>query len=92
MREQRQTAHGTVKSGPEVSDRATRPVRGPPTTPPRTVTATFAEPATITVGKSLDRSSAAQLLGDLDRQFKRRPQRLVLDLGEVATFDSAGGK
>jgi phospholipid/cholesterol/gamma-HCH transport system permease protein len=54
------------------------------------VTATQAEPATIAVGKSLDRSCAAQLLSDLERQFRARPQRLVLDLGEVATFDSAG--
>lgn len=54
------------------------------------MTATLAETATIAVGTCLDRTTAAQLLTELDRQFRDRPQRLVLDLGQVATFDSAG--
>lgn len=29
-------------------------------------------------------------MADLDREFRARPTRLVLDLGKVATFDSAG--
>ena len=54
------------------------------------MTATLAAPATIVVGKSLDRGSAAALLAALDRELRGKPQRLVLDLGEVASFDSAG--
>jgi phospholipid/cholesterol/gamma-HCH transport system permease protein len=46
--------------------------------------------ATIAVGASLDRRAAAQLMRDLDRQFRSRPDRLTLDLGSVTTFDSAG--
>ena len=54
------------------------------------MSATTAEPATIALGQALDRQSAAQLMADLDREFRGKPTRLVLDLGKVATFDSAG--
>ncbi|MGE3174008.1 MAG: ABC transporter permease [Planctomycetota bacterium] len=46
--------------------------------------------ASIAVGKALDRSTAAHLLGELDREFRAHPTRLTLDLSEVSTFDSAG--
>ncbi len=54
------------------------------------MTATIASPATIALGKCLDRTTAAALLADLDREIRSKPTRLVLDLGEVGTFDSAG--
>lgn len=46
--------------------------------------------ATIEVGVALDRATAAQLMLDLDREFRARPERLTLDLQAVASFDSAG--
>ena len=46
--------------------------------------------ATIEVGQALDRGSACQLMRDLDREFRSRPERLTLDLQAVGTFDSAG--
>ncbi len=46
--------------------------------------------STISVGQALDRTTAGQLLADLDRRFKERPERVTLDLEEVSTFDSAG--
>jgi phospholipid/cholesterol/gamma-HCH transport system permease protein len=54
------------------------------------VTVPTAVHATIAVGQALDRGTAAQLLADLDREFRGQPTRLTLDLGQVATFDSAG--
>lgn len=54
------------------------------------MSASTTQSATIAAGKSLDRTTAAQLLADLDRELRARPPRLVVDLGEVSTFDSAG--
>jgi phospholipid/cholesterol/gamma-HCH transport system permease protein len=46
--------------------------------------------ATIAVGNALDRLTAAKVMADLDREVRARPSRLTLDLGQVASFDSAG--
>ena len=48
------------------------------------------EQARIAAGTALDRSTADRLMQDLDRTLRSRPGKLVLDLGLVATFDSAG--
>jgi phospholipid/cholesterol/gamma-HCH transport system permease protein len=44
----------------------------------------------IAAGAALDRSTAHGLMQDLDQELRGRPGRLVVDLGQVATFDSAG--
>ena len=44
----------------------------------------------IEVGAALDRAQAGTLLQELDRALRKKPARLVLDLKQVATFDSAG--
>lgn len=46
--------------------------------------------ATITLGTALDRRSVVQLVQQLDREVKARPERVTLDLGAVEKFDSAG--
>jgi phospholipid/cholesterol/gamma-HCH transport system permease protein len=50
----------------------------------------MAEAATIAVGTTLDRSTVAGLVAEIDRELRARPARLVLDLGAVESFDSAG--
>jgi len=45
---------------------------------------------TIMAAASLDRSTVARLAGDFDRALRGRPGRVVVDLGAVESFDSAG--
>lgn len=45
---------------------------------------------TITAGSSLDRSSVATLVQDLDQALRSRPSRIYVDLEAVESFDSAG--
>jgi phospholipid/cholesterol/gamma-HCH transport system permease protein len=45
---------------------------------------------TIVAAASLDRGSIDQLVADLDRELCGKPARLILDLGAVESFDSAG--
>ena len=44
----------------------------------------------IKVESALDRTNVAHLLGELGDAVRRRPKRVVLDLGTVDRFDSAG--
>jgi len=46
--------------------------------------------ATIKVGTALDRGSVGQLMLDLDREVRARPDRVTVDLGAVEAFDSTG--
>ncbi len=46
--------------------------------------------ATITAKAALDRSTVSALASELDRALRGRPDKVVLDLGAVETFDSAG--
>lgn len=45
---------------------------------------------TLTVGPALDRGTVAALLADLERALRGRPAAVVVDLGAVESFDSAG--
>ena len=45
--------------------------------------------AVIEVGR-LDRAAAAQVAADLQEAMSRRPRRIIVDLGRVEAFDSAG--
>jgi phospholipid/cholesterol/gamma-HCH transport system permease protein len=44
----------------------------------------------IEVGAALEQAQAGALLQDLDRALRGRPERLVVDLHKVTSFDSAG--
>lgn len=46
--------------------------------------------ATITARPALDRSTIGDLTRDFDRALRGRPGRVVVDLGAVDSFDSAG--
>src|SRR5690606_22219190 len=50
----------------------------------------MADSLEIKVESALDRSNVARLLGELADAVRRRPQRVVVDLGTVERFDSAG--
>lgn len=44
----------------------------------------------LAVGMALDRFAVAEFLGGFEEQLKAAPKRLIVDLGEVERFDSAG--
>ena len=46
--------------------------------------------ATITAQAALDRSTIGAFAGDFDRALRGRPDRVVVDLTAVESFDSAG--
>ena len=45
---------------------------------------------TIAVGATLDRSTVAGLVAEIDKELRGKPARLTVDLGAVESFDSAG--
>ncbi len=45
---------------------------------------------TISVGATLDRSTVAGLVAEIERELRGKPARLTVDLGAVESFDSAG--
>jgi phospholipid/cholesterol/gamma-HCH transport system permease protein len=58
---------------------------GPPTASPR-----GPQGRVVAAGFALDRQEVAGFLGRLDAVMREKPDRIVIDLGEVERFDSAG--